>query len=106
MASRTHSLHGSISPRNLRALATAHNLGGGDREVRHDGDAEGARLRRVRRAATRRRQEGTPSQLSRRLDVAQAIPPPITAGEVVAVGGLGPTVPQQFGLAALVLPRD
>ncbi len=55
MASRTHSLHGSISPRNLPGLSAAHNLGGGGGEVRHNGDAEGARLRRVRRAATRRR---------------------------------------------------
>jgi len=77
-----------MAPSNLRALGAAHNLGGGAREIRHDGDAEGARLRRVLRATTRRHQEGLPTKVPRGLDVAQAITHPAATGEVEAEGGL------------------
>jgi len=40
-----------MTPRNLRALTAAHNLGGGGREVGHDADAESAGLPGVRGAA-------------------------------------------------------
>src|SRR2546426_5224110 len=105
-ASSATSLHSSMSPRNLRALAAAHNLGGGSSEVRHDGDAEGASLRRVLRAATRRHQEAAPPEPPPRLDVAQAITYPAATSEVEAEGGLGLAEQQHPRLATLARSRD
>jgi len=95
-----------MAPRNLPALAAAHNLGGRGREVRHEGDAEGARLRRVRRAATGRHQDAAPPELPRGLDVAQAITHPPAPGEVEAEGGLSLAKQQHSRLAALARSRD
>src|SRR5438034_4786607 len=80
--------HGCMALRNLRSIGAAHNLGGGGREVRHDGDAKGARLPDVRGAAAGLHQQRASTELPRRLDVAQAIAHPAATGEVEAEGGL------------------
>src|SRR6266480_7193180 len=72
----------SMSPRNLRALATAHNLGGGGREVAHDGDAKGARLPDVRGAAAGLHQQRASTELTRGRDVAQPVARPVAARQV------------------------
>src|SRR5207245_9857027 len=87
-ASEATTIHGSMATSNLRTLGAAPNLGGGAREIRQDRDAEGAHLRRVLRATTRRHQEAAPTKLPRGLDVAQAIAHPAAPGEVEAEGSL------------------